>query len=100
MEDNIESVISFVWKTMENVEESIDRFLKFRKNDLMAIAENCPEIRTLQGLVEKDLTIIKVTELVSKGSLQNIFQADVDIAYDIQKKEYNLYDKFPQLKES
>lgn len=75
---------------MENVHKTIDEFLKYHKNRLLSIAKNCPKIKTLQGLLEKDWKIIKEMKLITKCSLQHMFQADVNIVYNIEKKRNNI----------
>ena len=85
MENNAEFAISFIWESIGNVEESIDKFLEYHKENLMVIAKNWPEIKTVQGLIERHMTMIKELELITKGSLKHMFEANLNIVYNIEK---------------
>lgn len=90
--------LEYIWTPTDNIEKNIDDFFNHYKKGILTIAKKFPEIDTVQGLIEKDLEIIKMYELISKDIVQDMFQTTIGISYDIQKTEYNLHEKFPSLK--
>ena len=86
-------LFNYFYKEQENLNNTIKKVTDTLEKELTNLSEKYPEIKTVQGVLEKYLCILKSIELTNEGS-QSISPDNVALNYtaqsflDIQKEKY------------